>query len=73
MKSSSYPCLSSTQKAGEDSQRRREGLRGDTTTGEGGRGSSEGLFSDFKHRVAVQKIPAALSPSEGPAVSGRAV
>ncbi len=38
------------------------GLKGGMTTGEG---ASEGLFSDFKHRVAVQKIPAALSPSEG--------
>ncbi|KAK7147236.1 hypothetical protein R3I94_009930 [Phoxinus phoxinus] len=36
-------------------------------------GESEGLFSDFKHTVSVQKIPAALSPSEGPTVSGRAV
>ncbi|KAI2655164.1 Tropomodulin-4 [Labeo rohita] len=68
MKSNSYPCLSSTQKAGEDSERRRVGLRGETTTGEGG-GRTRG-YSLISNRVAAQKIPAALSPSEGQESSG---
>jgi len=68
MKSNPFPCLRQTQRAGElsgDRQRRREGLRGERLPVREGDGETEGLFSDFKHTVSVQKITAALSPSEG--------